>query len=99
MPVLDWSRTALNHPMADDSQSLFYETTLAELKKARDHFAIMNESEIATLTKSIIAGLPRGTTEEVLTLEKFQMILDTYVNAVPLRKNLVQFLKQIIPIP
>ena len=120
MPVLDWSRTTLDHPMPDGSEALFFEKnafavfelfilkrpnaeqdySASEIQKAKEHFATMDASEKEKLTKNIIAGLPGGTTEGVLTLEKFQMILDTYknVDAEALRNNLVYFLQQIIPV-
>lgn len=74
--------------------------TAIEQQKAKKYFTTMNVSEREALTKNIIAGLPGGTTEGVLSLEKFQRILDTYknVDADALRSNLVYFLKQIIPI-
>ena len=74
--------------------------TAIEKQKAKKYFTTMNVSEREALTKNIIAGLPGGTTEGVLSLEKFQRILDTYknVDADALRSNLVYFLKQIIPI-
>ena len=120
MPVLDWSRTELEHQMPDGSTGLFFEKAAfaafdlfilkrpnaeadyneIEQQKAAQRFAEMNESEREKLTKNIIAGLPGGTTEGVLDLKKFQAILDTYKNidAKTLRKNLVYFLQQIIPI-
>ena len=74
--------------------------SVVETQKAAQRFAEMEEGEIEKLTKNIIAGLPGGTTEGVLGLDKFQSILDTYekVDAETLRKNLVYFLKQIIPV-
>ena len=120
MPVLDWSRTELEHKMPDGSTGLFFEKaafaafdlfilkrpngaknyTEAEQQKAADHFAKMSEANKKKLTKNIIAGLPGGTTEGVLDLKKFQAILDTYkeVDADALRKNLIFFLEQIIPV-
>jgi len=72
----------------------------AEKQKAAQRLAEMNEAEREKLTKNIIAGLPGGTTEGVLNLERFQQILDTYKNidAEILRKNLINFLQQIIPV-
>ena len=72
----------------------------AEIQKAKEHFATMDGAEKEKLTQNIIAGLPGGTTEGVLTLDKFQAILDTYVNvdADALRNNLVYFLEQITPV-
>ncbi len=72
----------------------------AEIEKAKNRFASMSEAEKEKLTKNIIAGLPGGTTEGVLSLEKFQAILDSYqgITADSLRNNLIYFLKQITPI-
>lgn len=120
MPVLDWSRTELEHSMADGSTGLFFEKAAfaafdlfilkrpnakadyseAEQAKAAERFAEMDEAAQQKLTKNIIAGLPGGTTEGILNLEKFQAILDTYkdVDAATLRKNLVYFLQEITPV-
>ncbi|MFK7932246.1 MAG: mannonate dehydratase [Saprospiraceae bacterium] len=120
MPVLDWSRTELEHPMPDGSTALFFEKSAfaafdlyilqrpnaaadystAEQEKAKAHFDQLDAAGREKLTKNIIAGLPGGTTEGVLNLQKFQAILDTYqnVDAPTLRANLVHFLKEIIPV-
>lgn len=72
----------------------------SEIKKAKTRLAEMTDDEKEKLTRNIIAGLPGGTTEGVLDLEKFQAILDTYENIDKdaLRKNLVYFLQEITPI-
>ncbi len=120
MPVLDWSRTELAHPMPDGSTGLYFEKaafaafdlyilgrpdaandyTESELQKAKDRYAQMSSDDIQKLTNNIIAGLPGGTTEGVLTLDKFQSILDTYdnIDADTLRHNLVYFLEQVTPV-
>jgi mannonate dehydratase len=120
MPVVDWSRTELEHPMPDGSTALFFEKatfaafdlfilkrpnakadySVAEQEKAAQRFAKMDEAEKAKLTNYVIAGLPGGTTEGVLRLEEFQKILDSYkdIDADVLRKNLIYFLQQIIPV-
>ena len=71
-----------------------------EVTKAKTHFDTLTAGDKEKLTKNIIAGLPGGTTEGVLTLEKFQSILDTYKNidAATLKENLLLFLKEIIPV-
>jgi len=71
-----------------------------EQKKAALRFEKMNKEEQKKLTKNIIAGLPGGTTEDVLNVEKFQALLDTYKNidAKALRKNLIYFVQQIMPV-
>jgi len=60
----------------------------------------MDEAARQKLIKNIIAGLPGGTTEGVLDLEKFRAILATYegIDADQLRENLIYFLQQITPI-
>ncbi len=120
MPVLDWSRTELEHPMPDGSTGLYFEKNAfaafdlfilkrenaehdyseVERKNAESRFEAMNESDGSQLTKNIIAGLPGGTTEGVLTLDKFREILKTYhaIGSKELRNNLIHFLKEIIPI-
>ena len=119
MPVLDWSRTELEHKMPDGSTALFFEKaafaafdlfilnrpnadqyyTQKDIEKAKSYYAKMSAEEKDKLTKNIIAGLPGGTTEGVLDLDKFQKILDTYksVDEDKLRANLVFFLQQIAP--
>ena len=72
----------------------------SEIEKAKKRLAEMNDEDKEKLTKNIIAGLPGGTTEGVLDLEKFQEILDTYqnVDTDALRNNLIYFLQQITPV-
>lgn len=72
----------------------------AEQQKAKERYDAMTADDQEKLTKNIIAGLPGGTTEGVLDLQKFQAILDTYqnVDAGALRQNLIYFLEQITPV-
>jgi mannonate dehydratase len=120
MPVLDWSRTELEHPMPDGSTALFFEKSAfaafdlfilkrpnaagdyseLEIKEATIRLASMTTAEKEKLTNNIIAGLPGGTTEGILDLDKFQAILDTYKNidSDKLRENLIYFLQQITPV-
>jgi len=72
----------------------------AVYKRAESRFAKMSDEEKKTLTQNIIAGLPGGTTEGVLSLEKFQGILDTYqdIEEQKLQAHLFHFLKQVVPV-
>lgn len=74
--------------------------TESEVNNAKERLSLMTESDKEKLIKNIIAGLPGGTTEGVLDLESFQLILDSYehVDAETLRNNLIYFLKQITPV-
>ena len=74
--------------------------TESEIENAENRFAKMSEADKEKLSQNIIAGLPGGTTEGVLDLQKFQEILDTYKNidSATLRNNLIYFLEQITPV-
>ena len=65
---------------------------------AKNHVASLSEEEKLGLTKNIIAGLPGA--EEGYSLEKFQEVLDTYmdIDSEKLKHHLVLFLKEIIPV-
>lgn len=120
MPILDWSRTELDHPMKDGSTALYFEKAAFhafdlfilkrpnstqdyktdEIAEAKAKFDNYTEEQKEKLVQNIIAGLPGGTTESIVDLSKFQSILDTYheIDADILRKNLVLFLKEIVPV-
>lgn len=76
------------------------ESCYTEIQKieAKAYFENLPDVGKKQLEKNIIAGLPGA--EEGYTLEQFQTILNTYtdIDAQTLRKNLVAFLKEIIPI-
>lgn len=72
--------------------------TDAQKASAKEFFEKLSEEEKQKLINNIIAGLPGA--EEGYTLDQFQTILDTYsgIDAQQLRENLVEFLKEIIPV-
>ncbi len=82
----------LKRPGAENSY------TEAQQKAAKTYIEGLSEEEKTGLVNNIIAGLPGA--EEGYTLEQFQQILDTYkhIDAQTLRENLVNFLKEIIPV-
>ena len=72
--------------------------TSEELQRGKQRFDKMSEDERQQLQRNIIAGLPGS--NEKFTLEQFQSALDPYkgVDAARLRQNLVEFLKEVIPV-
>ncbi len=72
--------------------------TEAQQNAAKVYVNNLTEAGKSQLINTIIAGLPGA--EAGYTLEQFQAILDTYkeIDAVVLRKNLVGFLTEIIPV-
>ena len=75
---------------------LLYSDT--EKNAAEIYFNNLSKNEIEKLSNTIIAGLPGA--EEGYSLEQFQEVLDTYleIDDAKLRENLVEFMKEIVPI-
>lgn len=72
--------------------------TVDQISKAKTRFDKMSESEIALLTRNIIAGLPGA--EEHFNLVNFQEALDGYagMSDTELRNNLFYFINEIAPV-
>ena len=83
----------LKRPGAEED----YSTPERVAAKAR--FESMSPADQKKLIQNIIAGLPGGTTEGSNTLERFQLILDSYkgIDAQLLQEHLLYFLEAIIP--
>ncbi|MEP5759954.1 MAG: mannonate dehydratase [Litoreibacter sp.] len=82
----------LNRPGAEKD---FTDTEKAE---AKAYYDAMRPADISKLTANIIAGLPGA--EEGYTLDEFRAHLETYagIDAAKLRENMVQFLKELMPV-
>ncbi len=69
-----------------------------EIARAKSAYDAMNEQDIATLTETIIAGLP-GKMTEAYGLDDFRKALARYegINHAALRGNLIAFLEKVLP--
>jgi mannonate dehydratase len=67
-------------------------------ENAKSKFESMSDEEIATLTNTVLLGLPGS--EEAFNLSKFQNLLDAYkdIDDQKLRENLYYFIQQIAPV-
>ena len=72
--------------------------SVAEKSEAESLFKVMKTNEITDLTNNIIAGLP-GKMTDSYGLEEFRIALSKYhsVTSDELRRNLISFLKQVLP--
>lgn len=119
MPVLDWTRTDLDWPVATGATALrfdqrrfaafdlhvlkragaeaeYNEAQRADARKVADGFS---DEDVAVLIRTVLAGLPGGTTKG-LSLDEFRDHLAAYAStdAARLRANLIGFLEEVVPV-
>ena len=72
--------------------------TEAEIKRAKERFAEMSESEKATLFNNAMLGLPGS--KEQFTPEQIMQALDRYkgINTAKLKEHLFYFLREVVPV-
>ncbi|TCK19711.1 D-mannonate dehydratase [Ancylobacter aquaticus] len=119
MPVLDWTRTDLDWPLANGATALRFDQhrfaafdlyvlkrrgAAAEYDEAQQAAArkvadALSDDDVATLIRTVLAGLPGGTTKG-LSLEEFGEYLEAYaaIDAARLRANLIAFLEIVAPV-
>jgi mannonate dehydratase len=88
MPVFDWVRTAMHHPLADGSNALYYQKARAE-RSARE---LIDD----ILDKAGSFSMPGWEPERLAQIEALIASYQT-VDADRLRSNLKSFLDRIIP--
>ncbi len=74
------------------------EYTKEQIAAAKNKFENATETQINEIKSNIIKGLPGS--EESFTIEEFASALKTYdgIDAVALRKNLIYFLQEVVPV-
>ena len=89
MPIFDWTRTELFHPLGDGSTALFYENKKIESIEPIDLFK--------TVSDSTSLSLPGWEPEK---LDRIQSLFDAYKNVSEenLWENLTYFLQEILPV-
>lgn len=75
-----------------------HDYTTQERHKAEAYFKTLSPSQKDNLSHTVVAGFPGIGAD--YTLAQFQSVLDTYkdISASDLRQNLIEFLKEIVPV-